>query len=64
MPSVTVRTNLRDMHGGSVLVEWAFPLCAKLRGYVQLFSGYGESLIDYNHRQTAPGFGVMLGDGI
>jgi phospholipase A1/A2 len=29
------------------------------RGYVQMTSGYGESLIDYNFRQTTLGFGIV-----
>jgi phospholipase A1 len=29
---------------------------------VKLFSGYGETLIDYNWRQTTIGAGVTLND--
>lgn len=43
-------------------VDWSYQLHGGLRAYVQLFSGYGESLIDYNHRQTTLGFGISLVD--
>ncbi len=49
---------------GSVQAGWFTPpLLGPLRGYVQVFSGYGESLIDYNWNQTTVGVGVALSDG-
>jgi phospholipase A1 len=47
---------------GSGTFEWTFPVSGYLKGYMQLFSGYGESLIDYNHHQNTVGIGVTLVD--
>jgi phospholipase A1 len=48
---------------GAVQLGWTTPpFLGPLRGYVKVFSGYGESLIDYNWRQTSVGFGVALND--
>ena len=48
---------------GAVQANWTGPRwLGPLKGYVQVFSGYGESLIDYNWRQTTVGVGVALND--
>lgn len=47
---------------GSGQLGWSYPVSRHVRFYTQLFSGYGESLIDYNHRQTRVGVGFMLND--
>lgn len=60
--SLMLRHSLKggdDSHG-AVQFDWSFPISGKLRGTVQLFDGYGESLIDYNHRATYVGVGVSL----
>lgn len=45
---------------GSLQIDWAFPLFRTLHGYAQVFSGYGESMLDYNFNQTRFGVGVSL----
>ena len=45
---------------GAVELGLTFPLWGKLRGYAMFFDGYGESLIDYNHKQTRFGLGIAL----
>jgi phospholipase A1 len=61
--SLTARNNLRSFKHGSLQLDWNYPVRAEwpgLRWYVQLFSGYGETLLDYNHRQTSLGLGLTL----
>ena len=57
--SMLARRNLHTNHG-ALQVGWAFPVAANLKGYVQGFSGYGQSLIDYNYAQKSIGIGVKV----
>lgn len=54
-----VRRNF-DTNHGAVQASVAFPLAVNLKGYVQLFSGYGQSLIDYNYAQKSLGLGILM----
>lgn len=45
---------------GAVQVGWAFPLAPRLKGYLQYFTGYGHTLIDYNAYQRVLGVGVLV----
>jgi phospholipase A1 len=61
--AVMLRCNFRpDNLYGAVQLEGSFPLTKKLKGYVQYFYGYGETLIDYNARTNRLGIGVLLTD--
>ncbi|MDR7379703.1 phospholipase A1 [Rhodoferax ferrireducens] len=63
----TLRHSLRSNNRGSVRLEWLQSLDGDgrksgLRLHTQLFSGYGDSLIDYNHRRTVLSVGLSLVD--
>jgi phospholipase A1 len=57
--SVGMRRNFTTERG-AIQADWAFPLAPHLKGYVQSFSGYGQSLIDYDHKQTTVGVGLLM----
>ena len=59
--TVTGRGNPRTGKGALEL-EWSAPAVGPFRVYLQAFTGYGESLIDYNFRQTTFGVGFSLND--
>ena len=58
--SLLVRRSLRR-HRGALQAAWSFPLAGEISGYVQLFSGYADSLINYNARQQTLGLGLRVG---
>ena len=49
---------------GFVQVTASYPVLNAISVYVQFFNGYGQSLIEYNHKNTGLGIGLSLNDWI
>lgn len=49
---------------GAVEASWSYPMLSKVKGYIQIFSGYGQSLIEYNQYANSLGMGIALSDWI
>ncbi len=63
--SIMSRNNLESgFSQGAVEATWSFPLWdyKYLKGYVQGFTGYGQSLIDYNSYESSAGIGFAITD--
>ena len=61
--SATIRNNL-DINNnvGSIELDWTYPLPGNVKGFIQYFNGYGESLIDYDQYQERIGIGIKITD--
>ncbi|WP_456323543.1 phospholipase A [Hydrogenimonas sp.] len=53
-------------HRGAVKLDWSYPFFEShtIFWYLRFFSGYGESLIDYNKNYTKASFGFSFSRGI
>lgn len=62
LTELMVRNNLRSDNRGAVQLDYTFPLKGRFKGLVQVFSGYGDSLINYNDYQNRVSIGILLTD--
>jgi phospholipase A1 len=61
---LTVRNRYLPNQYGSFQLDYTYPLTKRLKGYVQWFSGYGDSLIDMDYYTNKIGIGIVLADRI
>ncbi|GEK48312.1 phospholipase [Bisbaumannia pacifica] len=57
--SLLVRGNPGAGHLGTQL-DYSWPLFGRIRGHLQYYQGYGESLIDYDHRVQRVSLGFSI----
>lgn len=68
--AMTVRHSLQNSDSGSIRLAWFRKIGtaadnanrSSLRLHTEIFSGYGDSLMDYNHRRTVFSVGLTLLD--
>lgn len=61
--SINLRNNLNFKHNRAhIEASWVMPISRDLRLILQASHGYGDSLIDYNYKQTVVGVGFTLID--
>jgi len=57
-----LKNNLDSDNRSGVEFNWTFPLTERFRGFVQLYSGYGENMIDMENANNRIGIGIVLTD--
>lgn len=63
--SVMLRSNLGiggEPVRGALQLDYTFPFWGGMKGYIQLFHGYGDGLINYDNITTRASAGIMLID--
>lgn len=49
---------------GAIELSYSFPIHGLLDGYIQFFSEYEQSLIEYNHYTNSIGVGLIINNWI
>lgn len=57
-----LRNNLRAHNKGAEQINFSFPINKRFKGLIQIFSGYGDSLINYNNYENRVSLGILLTD--
>ena len=60
--SIMLRNNFKADNKGAIELNYSYPMSRRAKWFVQVFEGYGESLIDYDARTTRFGIGIALTD--
>lgn len=61
--SVMSRNNIESgFSKGALEASWSFPIHNKVHGYLKLFSGYGNSMIEYDRYTNTIGIGISITD--
>ncbi|GAL15443.1 phospholipase A1 precursor [Vibrio astriarenae] len=60
--SLLLRNNLTSNNKGAVELNMAYPIYKSIKLYAQYYYGYGESLIDFDHKVNRFSLGVLLYD--
>lgn len=56
------RNLLDSEHRYNSELQWSFPIKRRVRGLVQWYNGYGENMIDYDHKNHRIAIGIMMTD--
>ena len=63
LSTVMLRNNLRTEDNRTTIeLTYTFRFSKRIKGIAQYFNGFGESLIDYNHRSHRLGIGILITD--
>lgn len=62
LSTIMLRNNLRSENKTTVELTYTFKFSNRFKGIAQYFNGYGESLLDYDHRVQRIGIGILITD--